>query len=100
MRYGSKQTVPWEVFLVPALALCVFLVGCTPTKPPSVPPDKGTVNFDKRLLQDCDSLPMLEGSTDVQIKNNYEKILKMYGECSTNKKNLNAEVKKAFNIKD
>lgn len=76
------------------------LSGCASvTSQPAVPEGAKTVNFDKSLLQDCAPLPKLKSSTDTEIKDFLANTVKVYVDCSTNKRKLNQEVKKSFNIK-
>ena len=98
MKNESKQG-SYVTFLA-VLVLCALLIGCATTDVPAVPDGKKSVNFDRRLLDECGKLPLLEGSTDVQVKDQYERSLNLYQECATLKKKLNNEVRKAFNITD
>ena len=96
-----------RVLVVFIIVLCcagvLMLSGCTTLfkKPdPAVPEGPKTVEFDRSLLTDCKAVPKLTGNTDTVIQAWISEFGKAYVECATNKRKLNAEVKKAFNIKD
>jgi hypothetical protein len=78
-----------------------LLAGCAhDTVLPGIPEPSHTVNFDHALLGECKQLEKLTGPTDLEIKDNYESVLKAYSECRTLKSKENAEIKKALNIHD
>lgn len=82
--------------------LLLALVGCDTTpKQPSIPETANkTVNFDRRLLEDCPDLPKAKSARDKDIKENGQKIIALYKECRDLKAAENREIKKALNIKD
>lgn len=82
------------------LMVLASLTGCAHEPTVAIPEGKHTVNFDRTLLADCQDLEKLKGPTDNEIKDNYEAVLKAYSECRTLKSKEDAEVKKAFQIRD
>lgn len=86
------------------LPLALVLVACQhkPTVPdtPAIPESTTTLNFDRRLLEDCPSINELQGNRDVQNIDFTSQLLSAYTKCAVDKNLLNREVKKAFNIKD
>lgn len=68
--------------------------------PPSIGGAGQTVNFDRKLLQECPPLPELNDTSDIALIEHTKKSIQQYNSCATNKNTLNTEIKKAFNIKD
>lgn len=67
-------------------------------EPPAIGGPGQTVNFDRKLLQECPPLPELTDSSDVALLEHTKKSIQQYNTCATNKNTLNGEIKKAFNI--
>jgi len=88
------------------IAMLAFaLTGCDTMKKKepeaAVPPPTKTVNIDKALLQECGDIPNIQNPvTDQQLNDWIQRWAKIHIECATNKRKLNAEVKKALNISD
>ena len=86
------------------LPIALALVACQhkPTVPdtPAIPESTTTLNFDRRLLEDCPIINELQGNRDVQNIDFTSQLLNAYTKCAVDKNLLNREVKKAFNIKD
>jgi hypothetical protein len=66
---------------------------------PAVEPKKEYVLFDKALLSECQPIPKLEGNTDVQLNAFLQAWAKVYNDCASSKSKLNAEVIRAFNVR-
>jgi hypothetical protein len=79
----------------------LLIYGCDtpPQKPETAIDQKREVNFDKRLLKDCDTLPVLPTAREGDVQEWARQAIKIHTECSTFKAKENAEIKKALNIK-
>lgn len=88
---------------VSLLVVVVFgfgaLSGCATNKPQTAIDQTREVNFDKRLLQDCERIPALVSSREEDVQDWVKKTLKIHSDCATFKAQENVEIKKALNIK-
>ncbi len=80
------------------LAACTVLVaGCQTAPPaPTVAPVAAAkpIQFDARLLQDCEPLPLMKDSSDRAVMEFVRETLARYSDCARAKKALNAEVRR------
>lgn len=93
------KVVTWILAAV-FVVMVMMLAGCG-TRPvvPAVPETSTSIDFDKRLLEECPDLPLAVDARDIGLKDNGEKVFQLYASCRASKRALNQEVKKAFNIK-
>lgn len=80
------------------IALSLALLGCGTKQVVAIPDDAKKVNLDPRLLQDCPPLPKAKSSRDGDLLDNSKEVIDLYAQCASDKKALNREVKKAFNL--